>query len=219
MQELVASGLHRLAQPISSALWSVELAEEPAIAPLPHVAGEMRRAAGILHVLRSLIEASNTYPDCKLENLGDMVKATHAQVDGQLKRIGIECEPADFQPSVFVHANEQGFVESYRLLLEKFLWLGIAPALVRESLVCDGNKFKLTIACQSDVIAEWNKLDRERLLQELDPFDTPGFDFSSRTAPELTQARAILAAAEIDLTASVEGSTILFNLSGSFSNH
>ena len=218
MQELVASGLHRLAQPISSALWSVELADEPATAPLPHVAGEMRRAAGILHVLRSLIEASNTYPDCKLEELGKLLTATHDQVGPQLKRIGIELRPATLTQSVFVNLNAQGFVESYRLLYEKFLWLGVAPGVVRESILCDGNEFHLSIDCESEVIAAWNKQDRDRLLQELDPFDTPGFDFSARTAPELTQARAILAAADIDLVATVEGPTLRFTLSGHFSN-
>ncbi len=218
MQELVASGLHRLAQPISSALWSVELAEQPGVAPLPHVAGEMRRAAGILHVLRSLIEASNSYPDLKLEDLNELVNQTHEQVDTQLRRIGIDCVRTKPEQSVFVNLSAQGFIESYRLMLEKFLWLGVSPAVVRESLTCEGNVFRLVLECESDVVAAWTKPDRERLLQELDPFDTPGFDFSSRPAPELTQARAILAAAAIDLDAKVEGSTIRFVLSGHFSN-
>jgi hypothetical protein len=218
MQELVASGLHRLAQPISSALWSVELAEEPENAPLPHVAGEMRRAAGILHVLRSLIEASTSYPDLKLEHLNGLLTQTHQEVDQQLRRIGIDCHQDETAPSVFVNLNAQGFVESYRLLLEKFLWLGVSPGVVRESLACEGNKFTLSLTCESEVVSTWSKADKDRLLQELDPFDTPGFDFSSRTAPELTQARAILASAAIDLSASVEGSTIRFILSGRFSN-
>lgn len=218
MQEIVASGLHRLAQPISSALWSVELAQEPETAPLPHVAGEMRRAAGILHVLRSLIEAGTNFPDTQLENLHALLAKVHQDTDPHLLRAAITVVSASQTQSVFVNLNAQGFIESYRSLLEKFMWLGIAPATVREVLACEGQNFKLSLECESDAVAQWTRNDRDRLLQELDPFDVPGFDFSSRPAPELTQARAVLASAAMELEATVDGATIRFTISGQFSN-
>lgn len=217
MQELVASGLHRLAQPISSALWSVELAQEPSLAPLPHVAGEMRRAAGILHVLRSLIEASTSYPETRLENLNDLLSQVHQDIDPQLRQIGAECQPLEASAQISVKLNAQGFISSYRMLLEKILWLSISPAIVSESIAVDGDSFTLTLECDSPVIAAWTKADRDRLLQELDPFDVPGFDFSSQIAPEITQARAILASAGLDLTGSIHGSVLCFQVKGTHS--
>jgi|HubBroStandDraft_5_1064220.scaffolds.fasta_scaffold128549_2 hypothetical protein len=214
MHDIVASGLHRLAQPISSALWSVELADQPESAPLPHVAGEMRRAAGILHVLRSLMEAGTSYPEMQVEDLAALVADTNTEVFPQLKNAGLQCQ-GEFSPiGLPVRINAQGFKESYRLLLEKFLWLGVTQGTVRQGMTSNAGRFTLTLACESDTIAQWTKLERERLLQEIDPFDTPGFDFSSRPAPELTLAKAILASATIELSMTINDAVILFTLQG-----
>jgi hypothetical protein len=51
-------------------------------------------------------------------------------------------------------------------------------------------------------------------MQEIDPFDTPGFDFSTRPAPELTLAKAILASAKIELGMTVVGAAITFTMQG-----
>jgi hypothetical protein len=214
MHDIVASGLHRLAQPISSALWSVELADRPESAPLPHVAGEMRRAAGILHVLRSLMEAGTSYPEMRVEDLAVLVADANAEVFPQLKNAGLQCQGEISPIGLPVRVNAQGFKESYRLLLEKFLWLGVTQGTVRQCMNTNAGRFTLTLACESDSIAQWTKLDRERLLQEIDPFDTPGFDFSTRPAPELTLAKAILASATIELSMTVNGAVIMFTLQG-----
>lgn len=214
MHDIVASGLHRLAQPISSALWSVELAEEPENAPLPHVAGEMRRAAGILHVLRSLMEASMSYPELRVEDLTQMLGEINAEIFPQLQKAGLECSQEQPALGLPVRLNAQGFKESYRLLLEKFLWLGLSQGSVRQTASCQGSNFTVELCCESEMIAQWTRLERERLMQEIDPFDTPGFDFSSRSAPELTQAKAILASAGIELGLAVSGPAITFTLQG-----
>jgi hypothetical protein len=214
MHDIVASGLHRLAQPISSALWSVELADEPESAPLPHVAGEMRRAAGILHVLRSLMEASTSYPEIQVEDLALLVSDVNAEVFPQLTKAGLECKGEHLALGLPVRLNAQGFTESYRLLLEKFLWLGLTQGSLRQTMTCQGKGFSLQLCCESGVIEQWTKLERERLMQEIDPFDTPGFDFSSRPAPELTQAKAILASAGMELALSVSGPAVTFTLQG-----
>jgi hypothetical protein len=214
MHDLVASGLHRLAQPISSALWSVELAEQPEHAPLPHVAGEMRRAAGILHVLRSLMEAGTSYPEMQVEDLAALVAEMNTETFPQLKNAGLQCQGEISPIGLPARVNAQGFKESYRLLLEKFLWLGIKQGTLTQSAACNGGRFTITLCCESETIAQWTKLEREKLMQEIDPFDTPGFDFSTRPAPELTLAKAILASAKIELGMTVVGAAITFTMHG-----
>jgi hypothetical protein len=214
VQELLASGLHRLAQPISSAMWAVELAKEPAVAPLPHLAAEMRRAAGILHAMRSVIEVSTSYPYMRTECVNDLLDQLHRQLDPALREGGIVCHPVAPQPRICSVMTAGGFTAAYRVLLEKFSLLGLAPAVVRESLVAVDGGFVLTLTCDSPVIAVWTQAQREHCFDELDPFELPGFDFSSNIAPELTRARAILGASGLVLSGGVDQSVMRFEIQG-----
>lgn len=214
LQQLLASGLHRLAQPVSSAMWALELAKEPSLAPLPHLASEMRRAAGILHAMRGVMEAGSTYQDLKPEWVDDLVQGVHQQSDAELRRSGIVCEPLQSAVRIRSNLDARGVVTAYRLLLEKFLQSDLAPATVHVSLMSKGAGFILTLNCDSPLLAAWTEAQRSRLLQELDPFEIPGFDFSANVAPELTQARAILGASSIFLSASVDASAMRFQMQG-----
>jgi hypothetical protein len=214
VQDLLASGLHRLAQPISSAMWAVELAKQPALEPLPHVAAEMRRAAGILHAMRSVIEVSISYPYRRMECVNDLLDQLHQQLDPAMRDSGIVCHPLAPQPRVSAVLTAGGFAAAYRMLLDKFSSLGLAPAVIDESLNAMDGSFALILTCDSPVIAEWTEAEREHVFDELDPFELPAFNFTSNTAPELTRARAILGASGLVLTGSLDTSVMQFEIQG-----
>jgi hypothetical protein len=214
LEQLLASGLHRLAQPVSAALWVVELAQDPGQAPLPQLAMSMRRAADLLHAMRSLMEASAAYSDCNPECVHDLVEQVHEAVDAALGRGGIVCQPLQSSLRVCCSVDARGFRVAYRALLEKFLVLGATPATVRESLTLKDDHFELVVECDSPAIRMWTAKQRMHLFQELDPFEVQGFNFSSNVAPELTQARAILGRSGIALTGDVDDSVMRFRLQG-----
>ena len=213
-QQLLASGLHRLAQPVSAALWALELAKEPTAGPLLQLAAEMRRAASILHALRGVMEAGATYQDARPECVNDLIAQVHDQVEPELRKGGIVCQPLESRLRVCCELDARGFAVAYRVLLEKFLLLGAMPATVRESLTAKGGEFVLTLECDSPVIGMWTEAHRGQIFRELDPFEIRGFDFSSNMAPELTQARAILGASGILLTGDLEGCVMRFHMQG-----
>ena len=219
VQELLASGLHRLAQPISSAMWSVELAKEPTVEPLPHLASEMRRAAGILHVMRSVIEAGNSYLDTEPQSINRLLTELHQQMDPDLEKRGLQCQPVEAPSQIFASVDARGFAAAYRMLLEKLLSLDLAPAAIRESLTPLGESFVLALECDSPRIAAWPEATRTHLFLELDPFEIPGFDFSSHIAPQITQARAILGSSGLVLTGTLHASVMSFQMHGLQSSH
>lgn len=179
LRELLESGLHRLAQPLTTSMWVVEETTlrgdpEPKV-DVPRLSYELRRAVGVLNAVRAVLDGEPGRPD--IFDACEQVEAFQKCWLDASEQAGVKFRmrmPQDrccvrVEPMLFKMACE----ESWHLLMQ-FATRGWEIAVTLSEDEAPQLCFSLR-AAEGEMLEE---TQRRAFTGTFDPFDTPGFAFA-----------------------------------------
>jgi signal transduction histidine kinase len=215
--EVVESGLHRLAQPLTAALWTLEAAPGKPSAPLTAVEEQVRRAIGVLRMVRSLLNAIQPFQDAQPEDLRlllsavrDTVLRHHSAVRLTLVLDGEAAVEPHFVPG-------EAFRTALMLLIEDFLRMGLPSPGIHLTLTTEenswgGTSLLLAIVLHSPALSSFGERELRALIHRVQPLEDSSFDFAGGALPGAALGQAIFASIGISLEAAMHSDTLHYRL-------
>jgi hypothetical protein len=198
--EVVEAGLHRLAQPLTAVLWTLE-----AVPGQPSVVEEqVRRAIGVLRMMRNLLGAMQRYQDPRPEDVRislavvrDNLREMHADA-----RITLVLDGSAEQAECLVPG--EAFRTALTLLVQDFLRQGLPSSaahltLTQEPDASGALSAVLNIALHSPALSTMNEIEILTLVRRTLPLEDSSFDFAGGALPGAALAQATFASVGISL--------------------
>ncbi len=214
--EIVEAGLHRLAQPLTAALWTIEAG--------PHMRGgeaqieeQVRRAIGVLRMVRNLLNAIHPYQDPQPEDLRVLVAAVRDELAASHSgtRMTLVLDDAAAARAFFVPG--EAFRTALRLLIEDFLRRGFPSCAAHLTLAAEvdgwgSSSLALSIALHSPALTTLGEKEILALVRRVQPLEDSSFDFAGGSLPGAALAQAIFASIGISLEVAMHPDTLHYRL-------
>jgi hypothetical protein len=211
--EVVEAGLHRLAQPLTAVLWTLEAAPgQPTV-----VEEQVRRAIGVLRMMRNLLSAMQRYQDPRPEDVRmllafvrDDLRQMHAESRVTLVLDGLAASEPFMVPG-------EAFRSALMFLIQDFLRLGLPSSaahltLTQESDASRGQLPVLNIALHSPALSTMDETQILALTRRTLPLEDSSFDFAGGTLPGAALAQATFASVGISLEVEMHPDTLHYRI-------
>jgi hypothetical protein len=215
-QEIVEAGLHRLAQPLTAALWTLEAAG-PASASQSQVGDQVRRAIGVLRMVRNLLNAVHPYQDPQPEDIRLVVTGVGDDLSDRHVGTRLTLVLDDTAASHIYFVPGEAFRTALTLLIEDFLRMGLPSCAAHLTLSmaaeASGNtSLVLAIALHSPALTGFDQREIQGLVRRVQPLDDSSFDFAEGVLPGAALAQAIFASIGISLEVAMHPDTLHYRL-------
>lgn len=211
--EVVESGLHRLAQPLTAVLWTLE-----AVPGQPSVVEEqVRRAIGVLRMMRNLLSAMQRYQDPKpadvrmlLSTVRDDLRQMHPDA-----RVTLVLESAAANEPFLVPSD--AFRTALTLLVQDFLRLGLPSSGAHLTLAQEPDAYGspspvLNVALHSPALTSMDEKQTLALVRRVLPLEDSSFDFAGGALPGAALAQATFASVGISLEVEMHPDTLHYRI-------